>query len=359
VKKKLGISLVGCGIISEVQAAAIQQSENAELISVYSRNPENAARVGEKYDVAWRTSWDEFIANDEIDIVSVCTPSRNHFDYGKLAAEAGKHVVVEKPIEVTLQRGRELIEVCQKCGVKLAVIFQNRVIPEIQNMKKQIDGGALGRLFLGDAYVKWFRKQTYYDGAAWRGTFALDGGGVLINQAIHTIDLLQWIMGDVEMVYGQVGTFTHDEIEGEDTAVAVLRFRSGALGVIEGSTSVQPAMARRMEIHGDKGTAILENSSVRICTGASMSNSDEDNDSIKSGARAEKGYSLAPHMLQFEAIADAIENDTEPPVSGVEALKSLAIVLAVYESSRTNRQVLLDEFVRARINQQNGNTIIS
>jgi predicted dehydrogenase len=341
--------LVGCGIIADVQAQAIRQSHKVDLVSVYSRNPDNASRIGEKFNVAWSTDWNSFIENDHVDIVSVCTPSGNHLDYGKMAAEAKKHVVVEKPIEVTLERASQLIDVCKTNGVKLAVIFQNRFNPNIQKFKIQMDKGAIGDIFVGDAYIKWYREQSYYDSAAWRGTLTLDGGGALINQAIHTIDLLQWVMGDVESVYGKTDTFTHDGIEGEDTAVAVLRFSSGALGVIEGSTSVQPAMARRLEIHGTNGTAVINNDSITIQTSKNADKQKKEASSSGGEASPLQGYSLGPHKNQFEAIADAINNDTQPPLSGQEAMKSLAIILAIYESSKTNQPVLLNEFMNTKI----------
>jgi predicted dehydrogenase len=356
---KLGFSLVGCGVIADVQAQAIQQSNKVDLVSVFSRNPDNAARIGEKYNVVWATDWSTFIDNDQIDVVSVCTPSGNHLDYGKMAAESGKNVVVEKPIEVTFDRANRLIEVCKTNGVKLSVIFQNRFVSNVQNLKDQLDAGAVGDIFLGDAYIKWYRKQSYYDSAAWRGTLYLDGGGALINQAIHSIDLLQWIMGEVESVYGQTGIFTHNGIEGEDTAAAVLRFKSGALGVIEGSTSVQPAMARRLEIHGTKGTAVLNNNSFTIQANENTNVIGKES-SIPGGGAASplQGYSLLPHQKQFESIVDAIKNDAQPPLSGQEALKSLAIVLAIYESAKTNQPVFLKEFMNTKISKNSKNSIV-
>ena len=350
-KDKLGISLVGCGIISEIQAAAIKQSQNARLISVYSRNPENARRVGEKFDVPWSSNWENFIENKNMDLVSICTPSGNHLDYGKLAAMGGKHVVVEKPIEVTLERGKQLIDVCKANGIKLAVIFQNRFVPDIQNMKKSIDEGAIGNLFFGDAYIKWFRAQSYYNSAPWRGTIELDGGGVLINQAIHTIDLLRWMMGDVKTVYGQIDTFTHKRIEAEDNAAGVLRFENGALGVIAASTSVQPAMARRLEIHGTKGTVIVDNNLVTFQTGQTAEKvAQKKKTGELSGAKSPlQGYSLLPHQRQFEAIVDALKNDTNPPLSGEEALKSLEIVLAIYDSSNLGKPISVSNFLKEKI----------
>ena len=347
--KKLKIGIVGCGTISDIHAQAIQQSKNAELISVFSRSEKNACRVGEKYETKWSVDWDEFISDPNLDAVSICTPNGNHLDYGKKAAEAGKHVILEKPIEVTLERSKEFIDVCDKYNVQLAVIYQNRFIAGVEELKRQIDKNKLGRLFMGDAYIKWFRTQEYYDSGAWRGTSDLDGGGVLINQAIHTIDLLQWLMGDVETVFGQVGTFTHERIEGEDNAVATLRFKNGAIGVIEASTSVKPAQSRRIELHGEKGSAVIDDDKVKISTEGEFS--DEDDKNEDSGAKPAGsssplgGFSIEPHKNQFEAVVNAINNKKTPPVSGEDSIKSLAIVWAIYESSKTNAIVNLDDFI--------------
>ena len=347
--KKLRIGIVGCGTISDIHAQAIQQSKNAELISVFSRSEKNACRVGEEYETKWSVDWDEFISDPDLDAVSICTPNGNHLDYGKRAAEAGKHIILEKPIEVTLKRAKELIDICDKNNVQLAVVYQYRFYAEVEELKRQIEKNKFGTLFMGDAYIKWFRTQDYYDSGAWRGTFELDGGGVLINQAIHTIDLLQWLMGDVESVFGQVGTFTHERMEGEDNAVATLRFKSGAIGVIEASTSVQPAQSRRIELHGEKGSAVIEDNNVKISvTGKSQDEDETDKDSaVKSTGSSSPlgGFSIEPHKKQFEAIVNAINKNEKPPVSGNESMKSLAIVMAIYESSRTNATVFLDDLI--------------
>ncbi|MGH7602319.1 MAG: Gfo/Idh/MocA family protein, partial [bacterium] len=306
--KKLGVGIVGCGTVASVHAEAIRQLPNAELVSVYSRNLDNAMRLSQKFNVAASSNWEEFIGDERLEIVSVCTPSGTHLDYGQRIAEAGKHVVVEKPIEVTLERGKLLIEACKKNDVKLAVIFQNRFLSDVIRMKAAIAAGGLGKIFLGDAYVKWHRTQAYYDSAKWRATFELDGGGVLINQAIHTIDLQQWLLGKVETVFGQIGTFTHTGIEGEDTAVATLRFENGALGVIEASTSVQPGMDRRLEIHGEKGTAILAGNSFRLL-GAEFSrteNASPNEPSARGASSPLQNFTAEPHKRQYEAILNAI-----------------------------------------------------
>ena len=345
--KKLKIGIIGAGNIAKVHARAIQASSNSILRSVYSRTESKAMALAGEHKVRGFTDWNDFISDPELDAVSICSPNGNHLDYGEMAATAGKHVIVEKPIEITLERGRQLIKVCKENDVALAVIYQSRWIRAIKELKMKLDDGVTGRIFMGDAYIKWYRDQKYYDSAAWRGTLKLDGGGVLINQAIHTIDLLQWFMGDVESISGKIATLTHDRLEGEDNAVAILKFKSGALGVIEGSTSVQPARPRRIELHGEKGTAILDGDDVKILPAGATPIAAEEKKGEASGAASPfSGFSYEPHKLQFEAIADAIHEGKEPPVQGKESLKSLAIVLAIYESSKTNKPVYVDELLK-------------
>jgi predicted dehydrogenase len=275
--------------------------------------------------------------------------STNHGRLGKLAAKSGKHVVVEKPIEVDLKRAQQLITVCKKNSVKLAIIYQNRFLPDVQKLKSKAEKGEFGKLFLADAHIKWYRSQAYYDSAAWRGNFSLDGGGVLINQAIHTIDLLQWIVGKVEWISGQTGVFTHQRMEGEDTAVAIIRFQNGAIGIIEGSTSIVPAQDRRLEIHGEKGTAILMGDEF---VGESNKKPQSDFHTKKENGKSAgasdplQNLSIEPHRVQFEAILDAIKRDEEPPVSGEESLESLAIVKAIYESAKTGKAVNVRDFIK-------------
>jgi len=348
---KLKIGIVGCGVIADVHAQAIQKSQYTELASAFSRSEENARSFGGKYGVSWHTDWDQFIADPDINAVSICTPSGNHLDYGVKAARAGKHVIVEKPIEVTLDRANRLIDICKEEDVQLAVIFQSRFMPQIQNLKQQLDNNVIGKLFMGDAYIKWFRSQEYYDSGQWRGTMKLDGGGTLINQSIHTIDLLQWIMGGVESIYGQIGIFTHENLEGEDNAVATLRFKNGAIGVIEGSTSVQPSRSRRIELHGEGGSAIIDDNSVEIqLAGDEPEKQSNAREKVSTGSSSPlAGFSIDPHKDQFDAIAVAIEKNEQPPMAGQEAIKSLAIVLAIYESSKTNIPIVLGDFMKSKV----------
>jgi predicted dehydrogenase len=350
-KKKFGIGIIGLGNIADIHAQAIIEAENAELISAYSRNENKARSFAEKYNITGFSEWDKFIHDPNLDAVVICTPNGTHLDLGKSAAEAKKHLIIEKPIEVTLERAQELINISRKNNVELAVIYQSRFMDEIIKAKSIIDENQLGRLIMADAYVKWFRSQDYYDSGEWRGTISLDGGGVLINQAIHTIDLLQWFMGDVQSVFGQTATFTH-RMEGEDNAVAALRFKNGAIGVIEASTSIQPAQARRLEIHGEKGTIIIDDDKVNIF----IEGKTEKEDSSQNGKNEPSGstsplagFSIIPHKNQIEQIVKDINNGKTPTVSGADSMKSLAIVLAVYESAGIGKNIILDDFIKQKI----------
>lgn len=345
-ESRLKIGIVGIGTIADIHAQALQESGNSALYSVFSRSEDKARSLGKKHDVGWHTDWDRFISDPELDAVSVCTPSGNHLDYGERAARAGKHVIIEKPIEVTIDRAKRLVQVCEENGVALAVIYQSRFVPEISALKRKLDDKVIGKLFMGDARIKWFRGQDYYDSGEWRGTIALDGGGVLINQAIHTIDLLQWFMGDVDSIYGNTGTITHERLEGEDNAVAVMKFKSGAFGVIQGSTSIQPAQARLIELHGENGSIRVDGDDVKILKAGEDQVVLEKKGTASGASSPLAGFSPDPHRFQFEAIAEAISRGVEPPVSGKDSLKSLAIVQAVYKSSKSNLPVNMDDFLR-------------
>lgn len=343
--QKFGLGIVGCGNISDMHAQAIINSERGTLVSAHSRTESRLKAFCDEYNISGSTSFDDFLKNPDLDAVSICTPSGTHLDYGILAAEAGKHIIVEKPIEVTVERGRALIKCCKENGVQLAVIYQNRFIDDVVKMKQAIDGGEIGLPILASASVRWFRSQEYYGDSTWRGTFALDGGGVVINQSIHTIDLLQWFIGDVESVSGFKGTFTHNQIEAEDTAVACLRFKNGAIGVFEGSTSVTPVQKRRIEVNGAKGTALLDGDRFQ-----KKPEDDQPEKSVESGEAAGAssplgGMDVINHRRQFDQILEAFAGNREPIVSGEESLKSLAIVEALYTAAEENRVVFIDEIL--------------
>ncbi len=330
----IGFAIVGCGgMIGGVHAAAIKDIHGARLVGGWSRSTEKGRRFAELHQVRAYGSYDELLGDSEVQAVSVCLPSGHHADFGVKAAAAGKHVVVEKPIDISLPKAMNLIETCRKHDRKLAVIFQTRYTPAARRVKRALDLGLLGRLNLGDAYVKWYRSPEYYKSSAWRGTKAIDGGGALINQAIHTIDLLQWLMGGIRRVSGLVRTSTH-AIEAEDLGVATVEYANGAVGVIEGSTAIRPGFKERIEIHGEKGSISLEGGNVTVWKVDGCNEADyTDAQKVSYGDVSSPAISYVNHRAQFEEIIGAIQRNVEPAVNGEEGIKALRIVLGIYESS--------------------------
>ena len=245
--KTYGFGIIGCGMISDFHSAAIADIKNGKLVAVSSRKAENSQRLVDRYSIQAYSDYNEMLNRDDIDIVCVCTPSGAHMEPAVAAAEAGKHVIIEKPLEITLERCDDIIESCEKANVRLCAIFNSRFSDASQLVKDTVSSGRLGQLTLGDAYVKWYRSQDYYDSGDWRGTMELDGGGALMNQSIHAIDFLQYVMGPVESIQAFTDTLAHKRIDVEDVAVAALRFKNGALGVVEGTTAVYPGSLKKFE----------------------------------------------------------------------------------------------------------------
>ncbi|SHG60758.1 Predicted dehydrogenase [Fodinibius roseus] len=339
-QKKYGIGIVGCGNISDTHAEAIMKTPKGQLIAAHSRTDASVNTFCEKYDITPFTSYEEFLGNPDLDIVVICTPSGTHLDYGKSAAEAGKHVIVEKPIETTVARGQSLIDSCDKNGVKLAVIYQSRFMDDVMEMKELIDNQQVGDIFMASASVKWFRDQEYYSNSSWRGTFALDGGGAVINQSIHTIDLLQWFMGGVKTISAFKGTFTHEGIEAEDNAVACMEFNNGAIGVFEASTSITPPQDRTVEVNGTGGTLTLKGEALQKKLSDQEAAGREDDAGEATGAASPlSGMTYQDHKNQYDAILDAFHHDRVPVVSGKDSLQSLAIVEALYKAADDQQPV--------------------
>lgn len=341
-----GFGLVGCGMIAEFHAKAISEIAKGKLVAVSSRKPENAERVAKPYDAAIHTDYKELLKRDDVHIVNICTPSGAHMEIAVDAAKAGKHVVVEKPLEITLKRCDKIIKTCDKAGVRLVTIFPSRFTECNQLLKKTIESGRFGRLTVGDVYNKWWRTQQYYDSGGWRGTWQLDGGGALMNQGIHAIDLIQWFMGPVKSVEGFTDILAHERIEVEDTAVACLRFESGAMGVIEGTTSVYPGLLRRIEIHGSKGTVIAELENIKTWQfeqeqpeDAKIRETFAAKGSGPGGAADPRAITHVGHRKQMEDLIEAIEQNRPPMVDGREGRRAVEIILAIYRSSKTGKRV--------------------
>src|SRR5438045_1318257 len=260
----LGFAIVGCGMIARFHARALAEVPGARLVALVSRRAANAGALADALGLVCDISTDlqAVLARRDVDALIVTTPSGAHLEPAVAAAEAGKHVVVEKPLEVTLERCDRIIEACDRNQVQLCTIFPSRFADANRALKAAVDAGRFGRLTLGETTCKWWRSQAYYDQGGWRGTKALDGGGALMNQAIHNVDLLLWMMGPATSVSGFADRLAHERIEVEDTAVACLRFASGALGVIEATTSVHTGLPKTIAVHGDKGSAVIEQDDV-------------------------------------------------------------------------------------------------
>lgn len=343
---RIRAGIVGLGNISDIHAQAIAASRNGSLVAVCSGNDEKRSRFEEKYGVRGFGSYEEMLEDGGIDLVSICTPSGTHLDYGSRAAGAGKHIVVEKPIEVSLERAASLLRVCRSNGVKPAVIYQSRFTDDAIRMKKAIADGDIGEPFLVTATVKWFRSEEYFREAPWRGTLDLDGGGAVINQSIHTVDLVEWLLDEVESVQALKGTFTHPGIEGEDNAVAIFRYRSGIIGTFVASTSVVPPLPRQVDVHGNRGTAQLLDHRFRLFRSEEDLHAEGGESKASGGASPLADFAAEPHKRQFEAIFEALLNGDAPPVSGPESLRSLGFVSALYRSSETGKPVSPAELIR-------------
>lgn len=340
-KKILGFGIIGTGAIAAQHAAAIQESEGLKLVAVCSSTPERAALAAEKFGVPAFSRISDLLAREEVDVVIICTQSGSHLEPALAAARAGKHVLVEKPPEINLERAVQMAAVCREEGVKLGVMFQNRFQPDYLLLKEAVKQGRLGKLLLGNAYIKWYREEAYYSKSHWKGTLSGDGGAALINQGIHTIDLLLDLMEDVESVFGRIKTTVHD-IEGEDLAVALLNFKNGAMGTIEGGTSLYPGYPERLEIFGEKGSVIMEGGKIVQWNVKGEENPATKNSSPeKSGSADPMAIGHHLHKAQIIDMAEAVLENREPAVNGEKGMKALELILAIYRSSKENKLISL------------------
>jgi predicted dehydrogenase len=335
------VGIVGAGVIGQVHARALEGVDNASVLAVAEPREEAGRALAEKHGAQWHASYTEMLANPAIDLVILGTPSGLHPEQTILAAQAGKHVITEKPMSITHDGATRMIEAIDQAGVKLAVIFQNRLSRDVYRVKRAIEAGLIGTPVIGSASVYWHRSQDYYDAnGGWRGTWALDGGGVLINQSIHTIDLLQWLLGGVASVQAHIATLNH-QIEAEDAASASVRFHSGAVGSILVTTAAGKDNPPRVEIIGTEGRVTLENNVVTHYDGASELSDDllsaEDRDTVKDWKPVE-AFGDA-HRRQLRLIFDALAAGNEPPVPGREARKAVDVILGIYESARTGKRI--------------------
>ena len=333
-----GFGIVGTGVIAALHAAAIRTLPGARLAAVTDVVPGAAGTFAAARGCAAEPDLDALLARPDVDVVCVCVPSGLHAEVGVRAARAGKHLVVEKPIDVTLAAADRLIEAARAAGVALTVISQHRFDPGLIELKRLLGDGALGRLVLAEASTKWYRTQAYYDSAAWRGTWAMDGGS-LMNQGIHYVDLLRWCMGPVTEVTALCATQAH-QVEVEDTALAIVRFGSGAVGTILSSTAAYPGFPQRLEITGTEGTVIVEDGRIVRRAGAGAVGAVGAVGGV-GGAADPAAIEVASHAAQIADLLAAVEEGRAPAVDGQAGRDALEIVRAVYESARTGAPVRL------------------
>jgi predicted dehydrogenase len=342
--KTFNFGIVGCGMIAGFHAKAINAA-GGKLVACFDTFPQSAQRLADAHSGCKPYSdFNEFLADKSIDIVTIGTPSGVHLDPAVSAAAAGKHVIVEKPLEVTLERCDKIIAACDKYKVKLATVFHSRFHDSAQKIKAAIESGRFGRLTLCDAIVKWYRTQQYYDSGKWRGTWEFDGGGALMNQAIHTIDLLSWLAGRVVEVSAQVALLGHENIEVEDTATAAIKFDNGAIGTIVGTTAAYPGYLKRIEISGTNGSAVLEEEDIVKWDFAEPKPEDEkikedmlNQKSSGGGASDPAAIDFSGHAKLFANMINAIETNSNPLVDGKEGRKSVEIILAIYQSAKNKK----------------------
>jgi UDP-N-acetyl-2-amino-2-deoxyglucuronate dehydrogenase len=340
-----GFGIVGAGIIAAIHADAIALLPDARLVAVTDVAAGAAQAFAATRGCAAELSLDDLLARRDVDVVCVCVPSGQHAEVGIRAAKAGKHLVIEKPVDVTLEAADRLLAAAREAGVALTVMSQHRFDPGVIAAKRLIDDGALGTLVLGEASTKWYRAQDYYDSAPWRGTWALDGGA-LLNQGIHYVDLLLWCMGPVTEVTAVCTTQAH-RIEVEDTALAIVRFASGAVGTVGATTAAYPGFPQRLEVTGTQGTVTVEDGRLMrtvlrdaACPGGSAGRGQSPGQA-PSAAADPSGLDAASHAAQLADLLAAAGEGREPAVSGQDGRDALEVVRAVYESSRAGRAVRL------------------
>jgi UDP-N-acetyl-2-amino-2-deoxyglucuronate dehydrogenase len=336
---KIGIGIIGTGAIAVKHAQAIESLVNAELLALYNPNPNSSAKAQEKFSVPVFSDLEEFLNIQGLQVVCICTPSGMHLEPAMAAIQAGKHVFVEKPLEVTLDRADQLIHAANEKRVQLGVVFQNRFSEDFQKLNKAISKREFGKLLMGNASVNWFRSAEYYSSSQWKGTLKGDGGGALINQAIHTLDLLLELMGEVDSVFGKVKTALYP-IEGEDLGTALVNFKSGAIGTITAGTSLFPGYPEKLEIYGTEGSVILEAGKlVQWNVKGQESPLNEAESKQTSGSSDPNAIGFELHAAQWQDFLEAIESEKPLEVDGPKAKKSLELIRGIYKSSKEEKLV--------------------
>lgn len=338
--EKINIGIIGTGSIVHIYKKCIDEIEDAQLVALFTKSSKRIPEAKKEFGVPVFSDMNEFIEN-EIDLVCVCNESGRHGEAIIAAAQAGKHVLSEKPLETTPEKIDEVIAVCKARNVKLGCTLQNRCSADFTRVLEAVNSEKLGKLIMGNAHINWYRSESYYGDNDWKGTFEFDGGAAFINQGIHTIDLLLYLMGPVKSVFGKVATLVHD-IEGEDVGAGLLNFQNGAIGTITAGTALYPGYPERLEIFGEKGSIILEGGKIKAWNikdaQAQKIASDENGES---GASDPTAIGHQNHKKVIVDMIEAIQNDRPPMVDGSEARKAVAVINAIYTSSQRGEIIFL------------------
>jgi predicted dehydrogenase len=335
-------------MIARFHAKALQEVKGAKLVGLVSRKVENAEKMAKELGLKCECYGDlaPALARKDTSIVIVTTPSGAHMEPAIAAAQANKHVVVEKPLEINTDRCDRIIDACERHAVQLCTIFPSRFHDANKTLKEAVEANRFGKLTLGETTCKWWRPQSYYDEGGWKGTQALDGGGALMNQAIHNVDLLLWMMGPVSQVCGFTAMLAHENIEVEDTAVACLRFANGALGVIQATTSIWPGLPKTIAIHGDMGSAVIEQEDILRWEFNPETARDKEvrkrfahKVGASGGASNPAAISHVGHALQLNDFVQAIREERPPLVDGREGRKAVEVIQSIYQSAMTGRTI--------------------
>ena len=338
--ERFRIALVGCGRISKNHFEAIARVPELELVGVADIVPERARAAGDANGVPWFTSLGDLLRGVECDVVTVATPSGLHPEHGIEAARAGKHVVSEKPMAISLEGADALIAACRDAGVRLFVVKQNRLNPSIQLLQRAVRKGRFGRIHSANCTVRWARPQEYYDQAPWRGTWAMDGGAFM-NQASHYVDLVQWLAGPVTSVTAITAT-QERRIEAEDSGASVLRFANGGIGVLDITMLTYPRnLEGSITILGDRGSVKIGGTAVNKVETWLFAEYDDDDKLVEAASTSPPNVYGFGHEGYYQNVISVLRGEAEPETDGREGRKSLEIILAVYESARTGREVRL------------------
>ncbi|MEX2181801.1 MAG: Gfo/Idh/MocA family oxidoreductase [Gemmatimonadaceae bacterium] len=339
-KQNFRVAFVGCGRISGNHFEALSRIEGLSLVAVCDVVEERAQAAGEKWGVPWFKSQEKMLADVPCDVVSIATPSGLHPAHGVLAAKAGKHVVSEKPMAISLASADALVAACDAAGVHLFVVKQNRLNPSVQLLRRAIEKGRFGRIFMVNATVRWARPQEYYDQAPWRGTWEFDGGAFM-NQASHYVDLVQWLVGPVESVMAKTATMAR-RIEAEDSGAAILRFRNGAIGVMEVTMLTYPRNYEgSITIIGERGTARLGGTAVNRIEHWQFADYDDDDKLIEASSTTPGSVYGFGHEPYYRNVLKVLRGEASPDTDGRGGRKSLELILGIYESAKTGREVPL------------------